>query len=78
MASFAGTSQYARQDLKTSPAEIVFGRSMRTVIPMRTKKCENFAFDRRAKRRNAIKCFYNKCRPTQTLSPLHVYQNVYF
>ena len=45
---------------------------------MRTKKCENFAFDRRSKRRNAIKCSYDKCRPTQMLSPLHVHQNVYF
>ena len=65
-----------RQDLNTSPAEIVFGRSTRTVIPMRTKKCENFAFDRRSKRRNAIKCSCDKCRPTKT--PLHVLQNVYF
>ena len=45
---------------------------------MRTKKCENFAFDRRSKRRNTIKCSYDKCRPTKTLSPLHVHQNVYF
>ena len=67
-----------KQDLNTSPAEILFGHSTSTVIPMRTKKCENFAFDRRSKRRNAIKCSYDKCRSTQTLSPLHVHQNVYF
>ena len=66
------------QDLNTSPAEIVFGRSTRTVIRMRKKKCENFAFDRRSKRQNAIKCSYDKCGPTETLSPLHVHQNVYF
>ena len=63
-----------RQDLNTSPAEVVFGRSTRRVIPMHTKKCENFDF----KRRNAIKCSYDKCRPTKTVSPLHVHQNVYF
>ena len=55
-----------RQDLNSSPAEIVLGRSTRTVIPMHAKECVNFAFDCHSKRRNVVKCSYDKCRPTQT------------
>ena len=67
-----------RQDILASPANIMFGRPTRTVIPVLTKKSADFDFERRRKRRNTVKLSRNKCTPTKSLSHLHFNQNVYF
>ena len=67
-----------RQDILASPANIMFGRSTRTVIPVITKKSADFDFERRRKHRNTVKLSRDKCTPTKSLSPLHFNQNVYF
>ena len=67
-----------RQDTLASPANIMFGRPTRTVIPVLTNKCAEFDFERRRKRRNTVKSSYDKCTATRSLPPLHLNQHVYF
>ena len=43
-----GIRNTPRQDTLASPANIVFGRPTRTVIPVLTKKCAEFDFERSA------------------------------
>ena len=62
-----------RQDILASPANIMFGRPTRTVIPVLTKKSADFDFERRRKRRNTVKLSCDKCTPTKSLSPLRVF-----
>jgi len=67
-----------QQDILASPAQIMFGRPIRTIVPAFTKKCDSFDFDRRYKRRNVVKTSHYKCTPIRSLAPLQLNQNVYF
>ena len=65
-----------RQDLNSSPAQILFGRSTRSVIPVRIPKCNNFNHARRHDRRTAVKHTHDKhARP---LPLLQIHQRVLY
>ena len=50
----------SRQDIDKSPAQIMFGRCTRSVIPVITKPCDRVNFQQREKRRSATKRCYDK------------------
>ena len=61
-----------RRDILARPADIMFGRPTRTVIPVLTKKWADFDFERRCKRRNTVKLTRDKSTPTKSLFLLHL------
>ena len=65
-----------RQDTNASPAQVLFGRSTRSILPTVTKQCNVFDTTRRHKRRETYKRYYDK--HTKLLPPLYRTQSVMF
>ena len=57
-----------RQDVRKSPAEIMFGKVTRSLLPTLPKPCHNIDLNRRCKRQIAIKKYYDK--RARSLQPL--------
>jgi len=56
-----------RQDVRKSPAEIMFGRVTRSLLPTLPKPCHKIYLNRRCKRQIAIKYYDKRARSLQPL-----------
>ena len=65
-----------RQDSGLSPAQIMFGRSTPAVVPMKPKQRVDYNFEKKTKRQDQIKRYYDKT--AHDLIPLRKGQKVFY